>query len=85
MRGTKKENCKKIKKINTPINPYCKYQIPYKMGSGGALDPVAAIKMIEMTAKGNLEKMQSGFGVYDECKPDRNNTLTSNSTAFNIN
>jgi hypothetical protein len=26
--------------------------------------------MIEVATKGNPEQMQSGFGAYDDCKPD---------------
>jgi hypothetical protein len=48
------------------------------MGSGGGLDPVASIRMIEMATKGNPEQMQSGFGAYDDCKPDGKNTDTLN-------
>jgi len=40
------------------------------MGSSGGLDPVASIRMIEMATKGNPEQMQSGFGAYDDCKPE---------------
>jgi hypothetical protein len=49
-------------------------EIHFKMGSDGGLDSVATIKMIEMVTKGDLEQMQSGFGAYDECKPDGRNT-----------